>query len=408
LRSDLVPQRAHLLRAGGAAADGAAADRQPGAGRVPVRRLRRDPARLRRPRGGAHAGRGPVPQGGGRRGGRPPRSATGRRRRGDGARGRRGGRGRGRVDRAAGGGGRRPPGGSVDRVRRAARALRRRRAADLRAGELPVRRVQTGGDRSRRRRVPGRRGGPGPAARPERGPRRRRGGGAQRRAPGHPPVAHPLRRRRRRGRRRAVNASQGVALWDEFIAGGVRDSRRLADIIGGQHLGQLDRPESRERLGEAAYLAFSIATQALLMGSEPLGRLALAMERLLEAILGGEVVGETAVPYLASAGNTMVQAFDLLASPDRSGARIEGVPLEAARYEIETLLPVPGQGPRGAADVPASALVRRGGAGSGSGSGSGAGPEPGAGSGAAGSGAGAGPAPGSAAAAPSGGAPGAG
>ncbi|HLU69067.1 MAG TPA: response regulator [Kofleriaceae bacterium] len=205
-----------------------------------------------------------------------------------------------------------------------------------------------------------------------------------------------------------MNASQGVALWDEFIAGGVRDSRRLADIIGGQHLGQLDRPESRERLGEAAYLAFSIATQALLMGSEPLGRLALAMERLLEAILGGEVVGETAVPYLASAGNTMVQAFDLLASPDRSGARIEGVPLEAARYEIETLLPVPGQAPRGAADVPASALVRRGGAGSGSGSGSGAGPEPGAGSGAAGSGAGAGPAPGSAAAAPSGGAPGAG
>jgi len=133
----------------------------------------------------------------------------------------------------------------------------------------------------------------------------------------------------------------GVELWNEFVAAGVRESRRLDEIFGGVRIE--DSPALREPLTEAAVLAFSIAAQSLLMGAEPVGRLALAAERLLDAVLGGQVIPETALPYLVSAGHTLVQAFDALANPDRSGARVEGLPLEGARYELETLLPAPGK-----------------------------------------------------------------
>ena len=76
--------------------------------------------------------------------------------------------------------------------------------------------------------------------------------------------------------------------------------------------------------------------------------------------MAGEVVGETAAPYLAAASDTLARAFELLAHPDRSGARIEGLPLEGARYEIRDS--VAGAGAHGRAARPArraaTALVR--------------------------------------------------
>ncbi|HKE14557.1 MAG TPA: response regulator [Kofleriaceae bacterium] len=158
-------------------------------------------------------------------------------------------------------------------------------------------------------------------------------------------------------------------LWSQFVASCAAESRRLSGAIGALPLEELDRAGARAAMAGAAYDAFSIASQSLLMGAEPVGRLALAVERILDRILAGEVVGEVALPYVASACHTLVQAFDALASPDRSGARVEGLPLEAARYELETLLPVPGRaraaGPTAAApDVPLASLTRRdGGAG---------------------------------------------
>ena len=150
-------------------------------------------------------------------------------------------------------------------------------------------------------------------------------------------------------------------LWTQFVAGGVAESRRLASVLDSLVLDGLDRDEPRAALGRAAYLAFSIASQSLLMGAEPVGRLALAAERVIDRTLAGEVMGELVLPYVVSAAHTLVQAFALLANPDRSGARIEGLPLEAARYELETLLPVPGQVPRGGPDVLVSSLRRGGG-----------------------------------------------
>ncbi len=150
-------------------------------------------------------------------------------------------------------------------------------------------------------------------------------------------------------------------LWTQFVASGVAESRRLASVLDSLVLDGLDRDEPRAALRRAAYLAFSIASQSLLMGAEPVGRLALAAERVIDRTLAGEVTGELVLPYVVSASHTLAQAFDLLANPDRSGARIEGLPLEAARYELETLLPVPGRVPSGGPDVPVSSLRRGGG-----------------------------------------------
>ena len=153
----------------------------------------------------------------------------------------------------------------------------------------------------------------------------------------------------------------GIELWSEFVASGVRESRRLEEILAGLPIE--DQPASRAPLAEAAALAFSLAVQSLLMGAEPLGRLALAGERLLDAVLAGAVIPETALPYLVSASHTLVQAFDALANPDRSGARVEGLPLEGARYELETLTPAASKGPAGApagAQVPVARLQKTG------------------------------------------------
>ncbi len=150
--------------------------------------------------------------------------------------------------------------------------------------------------------------------------------------------------------------SRGVRLWDRFVADGVRDSAVLADGIS-TGLGDLmnDAP-ARDRL---AGIAFRLATQALLLGAEDIGKLALACERALE-LIGEELMVADGLLVLASSSHTLAQAFDVLASPDASGARTEGVPLEAARFELETLFPVPGKGLSKAKepDVPIVALRR--------------------------------------------------
>ncbi|HUS63487.1 MAG TPA: response regulator [Kofleriaceae bacterium] len=157
----------------------------------------------------------------------------------------------------------------------------------------------------------------------------------------------------------SAGGSHGTRLWDDFVAGGVRESHALQELLAGLPQERLDRRETRAPLSRAAYLAFSIASQSLVMGAEPVGKLALAIEHLLDAVLAGLVPPDQAVQYMTSASLTLSQAFDLLANPDKSGARVEGLPLEGARYELETMLPAPGTVVTSAVPVVAASLVRR-------------------------------------------------
>jgi two-component system chemotaxis sensor kinase CheA len=101
-----------------------------------------------------------------------------------------------------------------------------------------------------------------------------------------------------------------VSLWEDFIASAGRDALLLADAAA------LDA-----RLG---HLAFRIGLSSLGIGAEPVGRLALAIERALDRSAALDDAGTTA---LRDAVMTLRDAFHQLANPDKSGARVEDLPL---------------------------------------------------------------------------------
>jgi two-component system chemotaxis sensor kinase CheA len=149
--------------------------------------------------------------------------------------------------------------------------------------------------------------------------------------------------------------------WDAFVTRGVRDAGALEQGLADIGLAGIDGREAGERLPALADLAFGLGMQSLLLGAEDLGRLSLACERCMDLLVQGAVPVELGYPILASSLRTLAQAFESLARADRSGARLEPLPLRAARYEIETLFPVPGRPTPGtrAPDVPLTALTRR-------------------------------------------------
>ncbi|MBL4632544.1 MAG: hypothetical protein JKY56_01655, partial [Kofleriaceae bacterium] len=126
-------------------------------------------------------------------------------------------------------------------------------------------------------------------------------------------------------------------IWDEFVSRGVLDCDTL---LGGiQQL--MSETLHRDALPEMAYISFSLATQSLLLGAELLGRLATTVERCFALLYEGQLDPSSALPLLASGIDTMGKGFSELHAADKSGARIEKTPLDAAIYELETLYPLP-------------------------------------------------------------------
>ncbi|MBT8492904.1 MAG: chemotaxis protein CheA, partial [Deltaproteobacteria bacterium] len=87
-----------------------------------------------------------------------------------------------------------------------------------------------------------------------------------------------------------------------------------------------------------------MGAQGLLVGVENVGLLALSIEKGLDAVCSGTLNPALAIPILASASDVLQRAFQILATPDQSGARLEGADgavVEAARFELDSLLPLP-------------------------------------------------------------------
>jgi len=147
-----------------------------------------------------------------------------------------------------------------------------------------------------------------------------------------------------------------TALWDRFVAAGVDAAAALEQTAIALVRGDLEGDALRDALATGAHGAFSVGTQALLLGAADLGELALACEKACDRLAAGDFPLD-GLPILASTTATLATAFRQLASPDKSGARTEGLPLEGARYELETLLPgAAGRAP----DVPIGNLRRAG------------------------------------------------
>jgi two-component system chemotaxis sensor kinase CheA len=113
-----------------------------------------------------------------------------------------------------------------------------------------------------------------------------------------------------------------ASLWDEFVAGAGRDAALLATTIG-------DPAAQTAALG---HVAFRIALSCHGIGAEPIGKLALAIER------GFDRAGALDDPQrrlLDEAIATLHAAFVQLANPDKSGARVEDLPLGERSQALE-------------------------------------------------------------------------
>lgn len=149
------------------------------------------------------------------------------------------------------------------------------------------------------------------------------------------------------------------AAWDRFVAGGLLLARQLEESVGELPVAPPDEA-AQEQMRALAEQGRALAGEALLFGAEDVGRLAHACEKALAYLAAEELQAELGIPILASSLRALVLAFEALRDPERPGARTEGVSLEAARYELETLFPVPGKEHLAAgADVPVGSLRRR-------------------------------------------------
>ncbi|HSS02769.1 MAG TPA: response regulator [Kofleriaceae bacterium] len=124
-----------------------------------------------------------------------------------------------------------------------------------------------------------------------------------------------------------------AALWDDYVLRAGADATALADAAS-----LSETTGDATRLAALGQLAFRIGLSSLLLGAEDVGRLALAIEHAIDRTVdrpAGE--GSPGVtPELDAAISTLRDAFSQLANADRSGARVEDLPLEELRRALDT------------------------------------------------------------------------
>ena len=128
--------------------------------------------------------------------------------------------------------------------------------------------------------------------------------------------------------------SEHAILWDRFVAAGVHDSAVLAAAVD-----RSSRSFGAEDAG-LGHLAFRIGLSSLLIGAEDVGRLALATEAHLDRATEG-ALDDDAWIALRDAVLTLRDAFHQLANADKSGARVENLPLAERIDALKGLVAAP-------------------------------------------------------------------
>lgn len=129
-------------------------------------------------------------------------------------------------------------------------------------------------------------------------------------------------------------SDSGVEVWARYVAAASADVRTLD--IGIQTL--LDSKDPRHAIG-LGNVAFRVGLSSVLVGAEEVGRLALALERAVDALAAERVQLDAIAPVLDEGRDGLRQALEQLAHPDKSGARVEGLPLVALRDAVLAALP---------------------------------------------------------------------
>ncbi len=141
--------------------------------------------------------------------------------------------------------------------------------------------------------------------------------------------------------------SEHAILWDRFVAAGVHDSSVLAAAVD-----RSSRSLSAEDAG-LGHLAFRIGLSSLLIGAEDVGKLALATEAHLDRAADGALDDEAWIA-LRDAVLTLRDAFLQLATADKSGARVENLPLAERVEALNSVGPVVSTSPKRFVPPPAA------------------------------------------------------
>lgn len=115
-----------------------------------------------------------------------------------------------------------------------------------------------------------------------------------------------------------------TTLWDQFVASSGVDAALLAESAAD--------PTTMTGLG---YVAFRIALSSLGIGAEPIGKLAMAIEHGIDRQAGLDAAQQT---QLVDAIAMLHAAFVQLANPDKSGARVEDLPLAETAAALDAAL----------------------------------------------------------------------
>jgi len=134
-----------------------------------------------------------------------------------------------------------------------------------------------------------------------------------------------------------------VSLWDRFVAGSGRDAALLSDASGRSTLAD------RASMIGLGHVAFRIALSSLGIGAEQIGKLAMAIERGIDRVTN---LDEHQHALLIDAIATLQAAFVQLANPDKSGARVEDLPVADSAAALDAAIASVGAG------VPAAAPRR--------------------------------------------------
>jgi chemotaxis protein histidine kinase CheA/ActR/RegA family two-component response regulator len=135
-----------------------------------------------------------------------------------------------------------------------------------------------------------------------------------------------------------------MTMWERYVASAVHDAEQLVTLGDPDEL----RAGDPSKLGGLAHVAFRLGLSSSLIGAADVAALAFATERALDHVAAGRLAPD-ARSTVASAIRTLHDAVSQLASPDKSGARVEGLPLDDRREAIEAIVAAAG----GAIDPPA-------------------------------------------------------
>ncbi len=131
-----------------------------------------------------------------------------------------------------------------------------------------------------------------------------------------------------------MSPKTGIEAWNVFVGAAGRDVRAL-----GTGISEMETGIEGERLREITQAAFRVGLSSLLVGAEEVGRLSLAIEQALDAVVAGDLSPRAAVDLLVSPRAALLAALEQLENPDKSGARVEGLPLVELRDALVAALP---------------------------------------------------------------------